>query len=51
MSNIRLITVQGVIEPSIESEIVIGIDLGHDNTVNYTDIVNFTSILDSTFDS
>ena len=51
ISNIRLITVQGVIEPSIESEIVIGIDLGHDNTVNYTDIVNFTSILDSTFDS
>ena len=51
MSNIGLITVQGAIEPSLESEIVIGIDLGHDSTVNSTDIVNFTSILDSTFDS
>ncbi|MFX0088093.1 MAG: hypothetical protein ACFFAU_20740 [Candidatus Hodarchaeota archaeon] len=45
------IVVQGAIEPTIESEIVIGIDLGHDNAINSSHLTNLTSILNTTFSS
>ncbi len=51
MNTMRLIVVQGAIEPTVESEIVIGIDLGHDNAINSSHLTNLTHILDTTFSS
>jgi len=43
--------IQGAIEPTIESEIVIGIDQGHLNNLSSNEITNLTYILNTTFDS
>ncbi|MFX0184510.1 MAG: hypothetical protein ACFE95_15620 [Candidatus Hodarchaeota archaeon] len=50
-NSLEMNTVQGVIEPTIESEIVIGIDQGHLNNLSSNEITNLTSILNATFDS
>lgn len=50
-ANLSVTTVQGTVKPTIESEIVIGIDLSHDNDVNSNEIANLTSILNTTFSS
>ena len=50
-ANLRVTTVQGTVKPTLESEIVIGIDLSHDNDVNSSEIANLTSILNTTFSS
>ncbi len=41
--------VQGAVDPIIESEIVIGFDLGHNNNITSKELTNLTSILNSTF--
>ncbi|MFX1505459.1 MAG: hypothetical protein ACFFDC_05020 [Promethearchaeota archaeon] len=48
-ANLNIKTVQGTVKPSLESEIVIGIDLSHNNDVNSSEIINLTSILNTTF--
>ncbi len=48
-NNLKISAVQGIIEPSVESKIVIGIDLSHENDINSSDITNLTSILNVTF--
>ncbi|UCG00541.1 MAG: hypothetical protein JSW11_13025 [Candidatus Heimdallarchaeota archaeon] len=48
-ANLHVKTVQGAVKPTLESEIVIGIDLSHNNDVNSTEIANLTSILNTTF--
>ncbi|MFX0013600.1 MAG: hypothetical protein ACFFB2_10650 [Promethearchaeota archaeon] len=48
---INISTVQGTVEPVLESEIVIGIDLSHNNAINSSDITKLTSILNTTFSS
>ncbi|UCE13666.1 MAG: hypothetical protein JSV04_00490 [Candidatus Heimdallarchaeota archaeon] len=50
-NNLKLKIVQGTIEPTNESEIVVGLDLGHQNALNSSDLTNLTSILNSTFAS
>jgi hypothetical protein len=49
-SNLKIVTVLGV-EPVEESEIIIGIDLQHNNNLTSSELTNLTSILNSTFDS
>lgn len=44
----KLKVVQGTVEPTIESEIVVGIDMGHQNALNYTELTNMSSIINST---
>jgi hypothetical protein len=51
MNTMRILVVQGTIEPTVESEIVIGIDLGHENAINSSHLTNLTSILNTTFSS
>ncbi|MHA2305230.1 MAG: hypothetical protein ACXACU_07525 [Candidatus Hodarchaeales archaeon] len=51
MNIIRLEAVQGTIEPTNESEIVIGIDFSHENDINSSDLINLTNIIDTTFSS
>ena len=48
-ANFNIKTVQGTIKPTLESEIVIGIDLSHSNDVNSSEIANLTSVLNTTF--
>jgi hypothetical protein len=48
-ANLYIKTVQGTVKPTLESEIVIGIDLSHNNDVNSSEIANLTSILNATF--
>ncbi|MFX1514995.1 MAG: hypothetical protein ACFFC6_01710 [Promethearchaeota archaeon] len=50
-ADFRVTTVQGAVKPTSESEIVIGIDLSHDNDINSSEIANLTSILEATFSS
>ncbi len=50
-ANLTVTTVQGTVKPTAESEIVIGIDLSHDNDVNSSELTNLTSILNTTFSS
>jgi len=50
-ANLNIKTVQGTVKPTPESEIVIGIDLAHENVLNSSQIANLTSILESTFSS
>ena len=50
-ANLFIETVQGTVKPTPESEIVIGIDLAHNNALNSSQIENLTSILESTFSS
>ena len=45
----KIEVVLGTVEPTIESEIVIGIDFSHQNNISSQDLVNLTSILNSTF--
>ncbi|UCG90568.1 MAG: hypothetical protein JSU57_02235 [Candidatus Heimdallarchaeota archaeon] len=47
----NLIVVQGIVEPTIESEIIIGIDLYHQSDINISEITHLTSILNTTFSS
>ena len=49
--NINPMVVQGVVTPTLESDIVIGIDMAHDNNISVDQVVNLTSILNSTFSS
>lgn len=51
MNIIKLVAVQGTIEPTNESEIVIGIDFGHENDVNSSELINLTNILENIFSS
>ena len=50
-NNLHTIIVQGTVEPTIESEIVIGIDMGHQNNLTTNQLTNLTSILNTTFSS
>jgi len=50
-SYLNLIIVQGTVKPTIESEIIIGIDIYHQNDINTSEITNLTSILNTTFSS
>ncbi len=43
--------VLGTVEPTVESEIVIGIDLSHQNNMTSLELINLTSIINSTFSS
>jgi hypothetical protein len=47
-ANLNIKTVQGTVKPTLESEIVIGIDLSHGNDVNSSEIANLISILNTT---
>ena len=47
-ANLNIASVQGTVKPTLESEIVIGIDLSHDNDINSSELVNLTSILNTT---
>ena len=49
--NINPMVVQGVVTPTLESDIVIGIDMAHNNNISVDQVVNLTSILNSTFSS
>ncbi|MFX0051066.1 MAG: hypothetical protein ACFFAJ_14815 [Candidatus Hodarchaeota archaeon] len=49
-NNLQIVTVLGV-EPVAESEIVIGIDLQHNNNLSSSELANLTSILNTTFSS
>ncbi len=51
MNIIKFVAVQGTIEPTNESQIVIGIDLGHENDINSSELINLTNIFDTTFSS
>lgn len=48
-TNLKITIVQGTVEPTIESEIVIGIDLSHSNDINSSELTNLTLILNTTF--
>ncbi len=44
-------SVKAVVNPTNETEIVIGIDLGHNNNITSKELTNLTTILNSTFSS
>ncbi|MHA1214295.1 MAG: DUF4350 domain-containing protein [Candidatus Hodarchaeales archaeon] len=48
-SNIRIVLVNGVVDPTTETEIVIGIDIGHNNNITASQLTNLTKILNETF--
>ncbi len=48
-NNLNMIKVQGLVEPTVESEIIIGIDIGHQNNLTKNHLTNLTSILNKTF--
>lgn len=50
-TNLNVDAVQGTVETTLLSEIVIGIDTYHDNDLNSSEISNLTSILNNTFSS
>lgn len=50
-SYLNPLIVQGTVKPTIESEIIIGIDLYHQSDINTSEITNLTSILNTTFSS
>ncbi|MHA2031750.1 MAG: hypothetical protein ACW99Q_20420 [Candidatus Kariarchaeaceae archaeon] len=49
--NGNLMVVQGTVTPTLESDIVIGIDMAHGNNISVNQITNLTALLNSTFSS
>ncbi|MFW9855872.1 MAG: hypothetical protein ACFFFG_12485 [Candidatus Thorarchaeota archaeon] len=47
----KTITVQGVIKPVQESELIIGLDLAHQNNLSSTELLNLTNVLNKEFGS
>lgn len=49
--NFQITTISGAIDPTTLSEIIIGIDLAHNNNFTREEIVNLTSNIETTFSS
>lgn len=50
-NNLNMIKVQGIVVPTVESDIIIGIDIGHQNNLTSNHLTNLTSIFNETFSS
>ncbi len=50
-NDLIIIEAQGAVEPTLESDIIIGIDLAHQNNITQKELTNLTTILNATFSS
>jgi hypothetical protein len=48
-NKLSVLVAQGVIDPPLESEIVIGIDLGHENILSISNISHLEAVINDTF--
>ncbi|MHA1236420.1 MAG: hypothetical protein ACTSQ9_02025 [Candidatus Hodarchaeales archaeon] len=50
-NNSGIIMIQGAVAPTLESDIVIGIDMAHNNNISVSQLTNLTTLLNTTFSS
>ena len=50
-NNSGIIMVKGVVAPTLESDIVIGIDMSHNNNISVNQLTNLTNLFNTTFSS
>jgi hypothetical protein len=50
-NNSGIVVIQGAVAPNLESDIVIGIDMAHNNNISASQLTNLTTLLNTTFSS
>jgi len=50
-NNSGIMMIQGAVSPTLESDIVIGIDMAHNNNISVSQLTNLTTLLNTTFSS
>ncbi|MCK4849188.1 MAG: hypothetical protein KAT16_09195, partial [Candidatus Heimdallarchaeota archaeon] len=50
-NNSGIMMIQGAVAPTLESDIVIGIDMVHNNNISANQLTNLTALLNTTFSS